>query len=54
MRTCSLVKLVILGPLVVDPDYPLARTLQTWAGSAGLWLKQRIGGFFYYTLIFDR
>lgn len=40
--------------LFVDPDYPLARTLQTWAASAGLRLKQRIGGFFYYTLIFER
>lgn len=40
--------------LFVDPDYPLAQTLQTWAGSAGLRLKQRIGGFFYYTLIFER
>lgn len=40
--------------LFVDPDYPLAQTLQTQAGSAGLWVKQRIGGFFYYTLIFER
>lgn len=40
--------------LVVDPDYPLARTLQAWAGEAGLQVRLRIGGFFYYTLIFER
>lgn len=40
--------------ILVDPDYPLTQTLLAWAGTAGLWWKQRIGGFFYYTLIFER
>lgn len=40
--------------LFVDPDYPLARTLQRWAAEAGLRVNRRIGGFFYYTLIFER
>ena len=40
------------GP--VDPDYPLARTLILKACLAGFRLKERMGNFFYYTLIFEK
>ncbi len=45
---------LVFSELLLDPDYPLAVTLQRIASSAGLRLKQRIGGFLYYTLIFER
>jgi ubiquinone/menaquinone biosynthesis C-methylase UbiE len=40
--------------LLPDPDYPLARTTIRRACAAGFRLKDRIGNFFYYTLIFDK
>lgn len=40
--------------LLPDPDYPLARTLERQARSAGFRLKQRSGNFFSYTLVFEK
>ncbi len=40
--------------LLQDPDYPLARTLIRWATSVGFRLRTRLGGIFYYTLIFEK
>ncbi len=40
--------------LLPDPDYPLARTSVRRAGAAGFRLKEQIGNFFYYTLIFEK
>lgn len=40
--------------LFPDPDYPRAKTLIRWAGSAGFRLKARTGIFFSYTLLFEK
>ena len=40
--------------LVLDPDYPLANTLVRLAASAGFRQRTKIGGFFHYTLIFEK
>ncbi|MFN2226723.1 MAG: class I SAM-dependent methyltransferase [Anaerolineae bacterium] len=40
--------------LLVDPDYPLAGTLVRWASAAGFRLRRREGGFFAYTLVFEK
>ena len=40
--------------LLMDPDYPLARTLVREAQLAGFQLKNRIGNFFHYTLNFEK
>jgi uncharacterized protein len=38
--------------LLPDPDYPLARTLEKWAGQADFRLKEKQGNFFHYSLVF--
>lgn len=38
----------------LDPDYPLARTVISWAGAAGFELAERHGNWFVYTLNFQR
>ena len=40
--------------LVLDPDYPRARTLVRKAASAGFRLREQIGNVFYYTLLFEK
>ncbi len=40
--------------LLMDPDYPLAGTLMRWASGAGFSLRTRLGGFFAYTLVFEK
>ena len=40
--------------LLHDPDYPRAGTLVREASSAGFRLKNKVGNFFYYTLIFEK
>ena len=45
---------LVFSELLVDPDYPLASTLMRWAASAGFRLKAKLGGLFYYTLIFEK
>jgi ubiquinone/menaquinone biosynthesis C-methylase UbiE len=40
--------------LLVDPDYPLASTLLRWASAAGFRQWRREGGFFAYTLVFEK
>jgi ubiquinone/menaquinone biosynthesis C-methylase UbiE len=42
------------GELLMDPDYPLPRTLTRWASSAGFRLRQKVGNLFYYTLLFEK
>jgi ubiquinone/menaquinone biosynthesis C-methylase UbiE len=37
--------------LFFDPDYPRATTLARWAEAAGWRQEQRLGHWFYYTLI---
>jgi len=45
---------LVFSELLMDPDYPLASTLVRKASAAGFRLKERIGNFFYYTLIFEK
>ena len=45
---------VAFSEIVLDPDYPLARTLIRKAAEAGLRLKKRVGGGFSYTLVFEK
>lgn len=45
---------LVFSELFMDPDYPLAGTLIKKAQSANFRLKEQIGNFFYYTLIFDK
>ncbi len=39
---------------IIDPDYPLTKTLIGWAGEAGFGFVKRIGNFIRYTLIFEK
>ncbi|NLE75537.1 MAG: methyltransferase domain-containing protein [Chloroflexi bacterium] len=45
---------VAFSEIVLDPDYPLARTLIRKAAEAGLRLKKKVGGGFSYTLVFEK
>ena len=45
---------LVFSELFMDPDYPLAVTLQKWAEQANFKLDKRIGNWFYYTLIFEK
>jgi len=40
--------------LFMDPDYPLAGSIERKANSVGFRLKEKVGNFFYYTLIFEK
>ena len=40
--------------LFMDPDYPLAGSIERKAHSVGFRLKEKVGNFFYYTLIFEK
>lgn len=44
---------VCLG-LLMYPDYPLAKTVRTWAEKAGFTFKKKLGNFFYFTLICEK
>jgi ubiquinone/menaquinone biosynthesis C-methylase UbiE len=39
---------------LTDPDYPLAQTLVRKASAANFRLKSKVGGFFAYTLVFEK
>ena len=45
---------LVFSELLIDPDYPLAETLIRLCSGAGFRLKQKLGNFFYYTLIFKK
>jgi ubiquinone/menaquinone biosynthesis C-methylase UbiE len=45
---------LVFSELLNDPDYPLAGTLVRWAREADFRVKQKLGNFFYYTLIFEK
>jgi len=38
--------------VLVDPDYPLTKTVMDWVAGSGFRLKEKVGNFFYYTLVF--
>ncbi|NIS80843.1 MAG: methyltransferase domain-containing protein [Anaerolineales bacterium] len=45
---------LVFSELLPDPHYPRPRTLQGWAEGADFKLREKIGNFFYYTLIFEK
>jgi ubiquinone/menaquinone biosynthesis C-methylase UbiE len=45
---------LVFSELFMDPDYPLPQTLIRKTKAAGFRLRQRLGNFFYYTLIFEK
>jgi ubiquinone/menaquinone biosynthesis C-methylase UbiE len=45
---------LVFSELLMDPDYPWAKTLIRMGVSCGLRLKDRVGNAFYYTLIFEK
>lgn len=45
---------LVFSELLLDPDYPLVRTVVRWAASAGFRLRKKVGNFVYYTLIFEK
>ena len=45
---------IAFSELLVDPDYPLARTVIALATDAGFRLKNQEGNFFSYTLVFEK
>ena len=53
-RVLKLGGTLAFSELLLDPDYPLARTLIRKASAAGFRLREKLGNFFYYTLVFER
>ena len=45
---------LVFSELLLDPDYPRAQALVRKANAAGFRLKEKLGSFFYYTLIFEK
>ena len=45
---------LVFSELLLDPDYPLASTLEKLGNASGFILKEKVGNFFYYTLIFEK
>lgn len=45
---------LVFSELLFDPDYPRAQTLIRKANAASFRLQNKIGNFFYYTLIFEK
>lgn len=53
-RVLKPVGLLSFSELLLDPDYPLARTVIALATDAGFRLKTQEGNFFCYTLVFEK
>ncbi len=53
-RVLSPAGTLAFSELLTDPDYPLARTLVRWANQAKFRLKERLGNFVSYTLVFEK
>jgi ubiquinone/menaquinone biosynthesis C-methylase UbiE len=53
-RVLSPTGTLVFSEILLDPDYPRAQTLARLATSAGFHLRERLGNFFYYTLIFEK
>ncbi len=45
---------LVFSELIMDPDYPRAATLTRKVQAMNFRLKEMIGNFFYYTLIFEK
>jgi len=45
---------IAFSELLIDPDYPLTRTITALVTDAGFHLKSQEGNFFSYTLVFEK
>ena len=46
--------MLAFSELLMDPDYPRASTLIRKASAAGFCLREKVGNWFYYTLVFEK
>ena len=53
-RVLSPSGLLVFTEMFIDPDYPQVKTLVQMVTPAGFHLRNKIGNFLYYTLIFDK
>lgn len=53
-RVLSPTGTLAFSEILMDPDYPRAQWLISLANEAGFQVKDKIGNFFYYTLIFGK
>ena len=53
-RVLSASGTLAFSEILMDPDYPRARKLISLANAAGFQVKDKIGSFFHYTLIFEK
>jgi ubiquinone/menaquinone biosynthesis C-methylase UbiE len=53
-RVLSPTGTLAFSELLQDPDYPWAKTLIRLAASAGFRVRERIGNFVHYTLVFGK
>jgi ubiquinone/menaquinone biosynthesis C-methylase UbiE len=53
-RVLSTTGILAFSEILMDPDYPRAQWLISLAVSAGFRLKNKIGGFFSYTITFEK
>ena len=53
-RVLSASGTLAFSEILMDPDYPRARKLISLAADTGFQVKDKIGSFFHYTLIFEK
>jgi ubiquinone/menaquinone biosynthesis C-methylase UbiE len=53
-RVLSPAGTLAFSELLTDPDYPLAQTIIRQASRAGFRLRNKLGNFFSYTLVFEK
>jgi ubiquinone/menaquinone biosynthesis C-methylase UbiE len=53
-RVLTPIGTLAFSEILVDPDYPMARTLEKWADRANFRLKHKQGNFFVYTCVFEK
>lgn len=53
-RVLSPAGTLAFSELLTDPDYPLAQTIVRQASRAGFRLRNKLGNFFSYTLVFEK
>jgi ubiquinone/menaquinone biosynthesis C-methylase UbiE len=53
-RVLSPAGILAFSEVLLDPDYPLAKTLVRMARAANFHLKEKLGNFFSYTLVFEK
>jgi ubiquinone/menaquinone biosynthesis C-methylase UbiE len=53
-RVLSAAGILAFSEILMDPDYPRARKLISLAAGTGFQVKDKIGNFFHYTLIFEK